>query len=199
MIFMIEINLLPPQYRTVERTPLPVFLGFVAGVAVVGVMLISLIALRAKADRLTELKTQLTATKDAKAKEVEEIRKIERELADSQGRIDTVLSIAESKVYWAMKLDQLVRILPRYVWLDRIDFDGGKVLLTCKARGTSLQRYTELRQKLRNDTNFMYHFDQIPLTNVDVVAPGEIYLEPKVLSFSLPIPLRPLDGPGARP
>ena len=32
---MIEINLLPPQYRSVERTPLPVFVGLILGVVLI--------------------------------------------------------------------------------------------------------------------------------------------------------------------
>ena len=190
---MIEINLLPPQYRTVERTPLPVFLGMIGGLVVVAALGLYLIKLNIPTRRLEEQRIQLTGIRDAKAKEVEDIRKIERELQESQGRIDTVLGIAESKVYWAQKLDNLVRILPSYAWIESLNYDGGRLTLTCKARGTGYQKYTELRQKFRNDTNFMYHFDTIPLTAIDVVSPGDIYLEPAVLSFTLSLPIRPVE------
>lgn len=194
---MIEINLLPPQYRTVERTPLPIFLGLIGGIVLVAVTGLYLVALTTKTQTLDNEKVRLVGVRDVKAKEVEEIRKIERELQESQGRIDTVLGIAESKLYWAHKLEQMARLLPRYVWIDTLNFDGQRLSLSCKARGTSLQRYTQLRQDIRNNTNFVYHFDSMPLTNIDVVNPGAQYLEPAVLSFQLPLTLRQVEQAGA--
>lgn len=187
---MIEINLLPPQYRTVERTPLPIMLGLMGAGAVCAIMLLVLFGMGHTTRKLEEKKGQLTLVRDQKAKEVEDIKKIERELAESQGRVDTVLGIAESKVYWAMKLDQFVRALPSYAWIENLNFDGGRVVMSCKARGTSLQRYTELRQRFRNDTNFAYHFESMPPVPIDVVNPGAQYLEPAVLSFQVMLPLK---------
>jgi Tfp pilus assembly protein PilN len=194
---MIEINLLPPQYRTVERTPLPIFLGLIGGIVLVAVTGLYLVALTTKTQTLQNEQLRLVAIREAKAKEVEDIRKIERELQESQGRIDTVLGIAESKLYWAHKMEQLARLLPRQVWLDSLNFDGSRLSLACKARGTSLQRYTAFRQDIRNNTNFVYHFDNMPLTNIDVVNPGAAYLEPAVLSFQLPLTLRNVEQAGA--
>ena len=40
----------------------------------------------------------------------------------------------------------------------------------------------------------------IPLTAIDVVSPGDIYLEPAVLSFTLSLPIRPVEqSPVAAP
>lgn len=195
---MIEINLLPPQFRTVERTPLPIFLGLIGGIVIVAGMLGFLAKLSSDGRKLDEKKQLLTGMRDAKAKEVEEIRKIEKELQESQGRIDTVLNIAESKTYWALKLDQLSRVLPNYAWIENLTYDGGAVKLSCKARGTSWARYTELRQKIRNDTNFMYHFDQIPFSPLAIVPPGPQFLEPAVLSFNLTLPVRQVEQPAAQ-
>ena len=100
---------------------------------------------------------------------------------------------------WGAKLDQLMKIMPNYAWIDSLNFDGNKVVLACKARGTSLQRYTELRQRFRNDTNFMYNFDPIPLTAIDVVNPGPPYLERAVLSFSVTLPIRQVEQAPAQP
>ena len=190
---MIEINLLPPQYRTVERTPLPVFLGVIGGIVVIAGLGMWWGALVTKKNNLITNRDAKKNTKESKAREVEEIKKLEKEIADSQGRIDTVLGIAESKIYWGAKLDQLMKILPTYAWIESLSFDGSKVVLSCKARGTSLQRYTELRQRFRNDTNFMYNFDPIPLTAIDVVNPGPNYLERAVLSFTVTLPIRQVE------
>lgn len=195
---MIEINLLPPQYRTVERTPLPVFLGLIAAILVIAGAGGYLWKLQIDGRKLQEKKDQLTSIRDTKQKEVDEIKRIEKEIQESQGRIDTVLNIAESKVYWAQKLDQLTHVLPSYAWIESLSYDGGSLKLTCKARGTSWQRYTELRQKLRNDTNFMYHFDPIPLVPISIVPPGPIYLEPAVLSFNMTLPMRAVEQPPAK-
>ena len=190
---MIAINLLPPQYRTVERTPLPVFLGVIGGIIVVAGLGMWWGALVNKKNNLNATRDARRALKVSKADEVEKIRKLEKEIADSQGRIDTVLGIAESKIYWGAKLDQLMKILPNYAWIESLNFDGQKVVLQCKARGTSLQRYTELRQRFRNDTNFMYNFDSIPLTAIDVVNPGPYFLERAVLSFTVTLPIRQVE------
>ena len=190
---MIEINLLPPHYRTVERTPLPVFLGVIGGIIVVAGLGMWWGALVNKKNNLNATRDARRALKVSKADEVEKIRKLEKEIADSQGRIDTVLGIAESKIYWGAKLDQLMKILPNYAWIESLNFDGQKVVLQCKARGTSLQRYTELRQRFRNDTNFMYNFDSIPLTAIDVVNPGPYFLERAVLSFTVTLPIRQVE------
>lgn len=196
---MIEINLLPPQYRTVERTPLPVFLGVIGGIVVIAGLGMWWGALVTQKNNLITNRDTKKNIKEAKAREVEEIKKLEKEIADSQGRIDTVLGIAESKIYWGAKLDQLMRILPNYAWIESLNYDGQKVVLNCKARGTSLQRYTELRQRFRNDTNFMYNFDPIPLTAIDVVNPGPEYLERAVLSFTVTLPIKQVEqGPAQK-
>jgi len=198
---MIEINLLPPQYRTVERTPLPVFLGLITGIVAVAGLGLFVIGLSAKGRALEERRVQRAAVHERMKKEVEDVRKLDRELQESQGRIDTVLGIAESKVYWSVKLDQLARLLPSgTVWLEGLTLDPAKLQLVCKARGSSWQRFTDLRQRLRNDTNFDYQFDQIPLTPIEVVNPGPQYTEPSVLSFSMTLPLRQVEqGPQGLP
>jgi Tfp pilus assembly protein PilN len=196
---MIEINLLPPQYRTVERTPLPVFLGVIGAIVVVAGLGMWWAALVNEKNNLITERDSKKTIRDAKAREVEEIKKLEREIADSQGRIDTVLGIAESKIYWAAKLDQLMRILPSFAWVESVAYDGNRVVLACKARGTSLQRYTELRQRFRNDTNFMYNFDPIPLTAIDVIDPGPTYLERAILSFQVMLPIRQVEQAPAQP
>ena len=188
---MIEINLLPPQYRTVERTPLPIFAGVIGSVIALLGLLTYLLLLMNETEKLNTEVAGLRLKKEQKEKEVAEIRKIDNELKESQGRIDTVLSIAESKMYWSQKLDQLARLLPRDIWLDQINYDGSRLQLMCKARGTGLQRYTFLRQKFRNETNFIYHFSDIPLPPIDVVSPGPQYLEPAVLSFNQSLLMKP--------
>jgi len=195
---MIEINLLPPQYRTVERTPLPVFLGLIAALVVLAGAGGFYMKLYNDGRKLKEKRDQLTSIRDSKAKEVEEIKRIEKEIAESQGRIDTVLGIAESKIYWAQKLDQFTKILPSYAWIESLSYDGSALKLAFKARGTSWQRYTELRQRLRNDTNFVYHFDSIPLVPISIVPPGPAYLEPFVLSFNMSLPIRQVEQPPAQ-
>lgn len=191
---MIEINLLPPQYRTVERTPLPIFVGVIGSVVALLGLLTYLLLLMNETEKLNTEVAGLRLKKDQKEKEVADIRKIENEVKESQGRVDTVLSIAESKIYWSQKLDQLARLLPRDVWLDAINYDGSRLQLTCKARGTGLQRYTFLRQKFRNETNFMYHFGDLPLPPIDVVSPGPQYLEPAVLSFNQTLMMKAPDA-----
>lgn len=194
---MIEINLLPPQYRTVEQTSWAVVGGLVTMGALLVVSLIFLLALAKTQSRLDEQKGALVAERDKKAKDVEDIKKIELELQASRGRIDTVIAIAEGKIHWSRKLDQLAQTLPKDVWIESLGMDGSKLALTCKARGSGYQRYTNLRQEFRDATNFIYHFGDVRATAIDISDTAPQFTERQVLSFNLPLILRPAEEIGA--
>ncbi len=196
---MIEINLLPPQYRSVERTPLPVFMSLIVGIVLVAGALGALgLVIEAKR-QAEEQRGNLTAERDRKKAEAAVVDQLEAEIREAQGRVNTLLNIAESKIYWAMKLEQLVRILPPHVWLDSIVVSqkqgGGELRLVANARGTGFNRLAELKQALRGDTNFFYHFDGIEAPTINIVQAPKGYAEPEYLNFpTIVLPLKRFDA-----
>lgn len=201
---MIEINLLPPQYRSVERTPLPVFLSLIGGLALIGAAFVGLLLMMKAVQRAEEAKSQITAERDKKKKLAEEVDQLERDIAEAKGRVDTVLGIADSKIFWGIKLDQLMRILPEgVIWIDSLSIvqrpTGGELRLECNAKGVDLQRFTGWKQTLRQDTNFFYHFDGISAPVINVVKAGKEYAaDLEYLQFSMSLPIRQVELSGPR-
>jgi Tfp pilus assembly protein PilN len=198
---MIEINLLPPQYRAVERTPLPIFLTLVGGLLLVAGSLVALAWATRDARKAEELKGNLTAERNEKKKQAQVVDQLEEEIKEAQGRVDTLLNIAESKIYWAQKLEQLVRSLPASVWIDSLSISQkqpgvGEVKLVCNARGTGFNKLAELKQSLRGDTNFFYHFSGIEAPTIEVLATDQkVYAEPEYLRFpSVTLLLRTIEA-----
>jgi Tfp pilus assembly protein PilN len=199
---MIEINLLPPQYRSVERTPLPVFLSLIGGLVLIGAAFFGLLIMVKSAQRADEERGQLEALRDKKKKEAEAVDQLQRDIQEAEGRVNTVLGIAESKIYWAIKLEQLMRVLPDYVWFDSLSIasrpTGGELRLACNARGTGLERFTSFKQALRTDTNFFYHFDGIEAPVINVVKAGKDYFDQEYLQFQMSLPVRQVELGGPR-
>jgi Tfp pilus assembly protein PilN len=200
---MIEINLLPPQYRAVERTPLPIFLSIIGGLLLTGGALTGLFLASKAAQSAKELQENLVAERDTKKAQAAVVDQLEQEIKEAQGRVDTLLNIAESKIYWAMKLDQFVKILPPSVWLDSIVINSkggtGEMKLVANARGTGFNRLAELKQALRNDTNFFYHFASVNAPTINIVAASSKYAEPEYLNFpTVTLPLKS-DAPAPQP
>ena len=201
---MIEINLLPPQYRTVERTPLPVFLSLIAGIVLIGLSFVLLMVMVRQTQVVEERRGKLVQDHEQKRKEAEAVDQLEKDILDARGRIDTILGIAESKIPWAVKLNQLARICPPYIWIDTLAMaqkpDGsGELRLQCNASGTNLERFTSFRRALRNDTNFFYHFDDVITPAIDPRSPGKEYLVPTILSFTMTLPFRQVEAVGGGP
>ncbi|MHC4393021.1 MAG: hypothetical protein ACYS22_17145 [Planctomycetota bacterium] len=193
---MIEINLLPPQYRSVERTPLPVFVGLILGVLLIagaGVMIFR------AGDRTRELRNQRELQESLLVKAIDDEKRFDdlvRSIQDDKGRINTVLAIAESKIPWALKLEQLVETIPsQTVWIDSLTAEAspdgsGQITFATNARGVSLEKATQFKQKLRQNTNFFLHFESIDPLKAKTVASGAEYIEPEYLSFQTTLRLR---------
>lgn len=198
---MIEINLLPPQYRAVERTPLPVFLGLLAGIALIGGAVVLMLMTVRESQQLKETKESAQVRLDAAITASQEFDALQKKINGAQGRIDTVLNIGESRMPWSIKLEQFVQIMPQDVWIDGLDFarrpDGsGDMRFKVNARGTALKTVTEFKHTLRSSTNFYYHFDRINVREVIVKKSPPGYADPEYLSFEMVLPLRQVEVGG---
>ncbi len=196
MLAMIEINLLPAQYKAVERTAPAVLLTLLGGGILLALSLGGYFFAANSARARVEEKGEYQARLDKARKEAEEVRLIEKRIEEAQGRIDTVLAISQTKVYWAMKIEQLLTIIPSYVWIDALyvreppDKKGQpgqpiRLELECHARGSS-GRVPEFMQVLRSNTNFFHHFSDPDAIKVEE---RHINREP-VQAFTLVLPLK---------
>jgi Tfp pilus assembly protein PilN len=194
MLGMIEINLLPPQHRTVERTPLPVFLSLIVGILLIGAAFVMYVVETKKGVKIEADKASIVQTLGAKRTEAARVDRVNQEIAEARTRIDTVVRVAQARTPWTRVLAMFTQTQPAYLWLDsmslrRAEGGEGELRMACNARGTNMQRFTDFRQALRARTNFIYHFSTVSAPRVDVRRTGEQYLEPKMLSFNMTLPL----------
>ena len=123
---MIEINVLPAELRPTEPTPWPKMLALLGiGLLLLGEGLVFVWyhfnynpALR---DQLQSLQEDLRA-KTERAKRADELRE---EISDYKLRAFTIIKIRQARTLWAKKLDQIIDVVPDYVWLAGITVTEG--------------------------------------------------------------------------
>lgn len=161
---MIEINLLPPELRPVERTPLPRFLVWCVGaaVAVAGGFLLVFMYLKWLPDLKQESATldEQISQKQALAAEAD---KLDREIAEIGKRQKAIEQLWKGRTIWWAKLDQLVDLVPEYVGLESLSFKStaargpaakgkqvsGKLRMKCVCSYPDEARLAEFRDRLR--------------------------------------------------
>lgn len=195
MLGMIEINLLPQEYRVQERTPLALFLTIVAGIIVVGGIGVTAIRVR---DELLQAQKKQEELKTEKAQWEERKKTVEgfkAEIATAQRRQMTIIEISQSKIMFSQKLCQFGKLLADYpgFWIDRLGMSrGGGIETAFTAVADDLNKIAEFREAVTGDTSFWYHFKAFDTNayalNKDVVVPsgigGPSNPAPKVVTFS---------------
>ena len=164
MLGMIQINLLPPEYRQPSGANMPLVLAAVLGVTIVLGMIFWWFTL---SQEVTQLEGTLQTKQGEEQKlqaQKKEVQAIEKEIADLTARQDTIIDISQSKVMWSLKLEQLSDLMSKYkdVWVDSIRLLPGanpQLTMGCSALDYDLQRLASFRRALKEDPNFAYHFD----------------------------------------
>lgn len=128
---MIEINLLPAEYRTVQATPWPRLLALAAGtaLALVGGMFLARYhwyALPEARNHLAFLNQQITQKQGV----VDELAQIEKQLADLAARKTAITNLQKARILWARLLDRFRRIInpltPFAVQSFAVEDQGGR-------------------------------------------------------------------------
>ncbi|MGE0713168.1 MAG: PilN domain-containing protein [Planctomycetota bacterium] len=176
MLAMIEINLLPAEFRPREKTNL----GLIATVAV-GLLVFGVVAMIGfdQNNQLASLDTEyqsLQKKKEEKDRKVKYVRELEREVAQQKDRQNTIIEISQSKIMWSLKLQQFSRIMQEFpgFWIKSIDLLKNsqtgdiQVRLDCSATGSSLREVARFRDTLKNDPNFSYHFEGLESSEVRI-------------------------------
>jgi Tfp pilus assembly protein PilN len=175
MLGMIEINLLPSEYRVQERTPLGLFLTIVVGICAVGGIGVYELNLRNDLQRLKQRNDDLTKEAAAKKIEKEKVDKLRAEIATAEKRQNTIIEISQSKIVWSQKLIQFSKIMQDYpdFWIDRLNLQkagagSGTLTLNFYAVGNDLKKVAGFEERIKNDTNFWYHFERFNAPRVSV-------------------------------
>ncbi len=163
---MIEINLLPPELRPVERTPLPRFLVLCVGAALIVAGVFALVSMYVRGIPSLKRKISGLETKIAeKQTQAVEHDRLQIEIADIGKRQRAIQTIWESRTLWWEKLDQLVTLVPEYVGLESLAFrpgaarasrvkgkgpqSAGKLTMSCLCRYPDQEKLAEFRNVLK--------------------------------------------------
>ena len=114
---MIEVNLLPQEYRRREMTPLPRLITIVVGVIIVVGGFFFLMQKYLDIRNAKDLRGERQEEVKRAEKIIEEFNRLSAEINEIKVRITAIEDIWQSRLEWAVKLDQLTDVVPSYVGL----------------------------------------------------------------------------------
>jgi Tfp pilus assembly protein PilN len=218
---MIRINLLPKGLQQAARTPVKLFVTFIAGVAVslvaacvYGYLWFNAVVLEERAERKREEVEHLKGN-------AAEVDSLMDDIEDYKERERAIISIKTNRILWSRKLDELIQTTPGYVWITRLQMNeldpseykwekgkeqtGGFLKLKCFSSGNQVSRMTTFRQRLKNVDEFYLKFidEKIKPENfyadfVNINQPEwkfvllEGFKDTNNIKFSVRLDLRPL-------
>jgi Tfp pilus assembly protein PilN len=197
MIAMIEINLLPAEFRPREKTNL----GLIATVAI-GLLVFGGVAMVGfdQNNTLAGLETQYDTLGKEKAdwdRKVKYVRGLEKEIAQQKDRQNTIIDISQSKIMWSLKLEQFSMIMKDFpgFWIQRLVLTKTKkgeqaLRMECSAAGSSLRKVAAFRERIKTDPNFFYHFSALDSSEVRFVQLEKGLNISEQMDFTIELPLR---------
>lgn len=207
---MIKVNLLPPEYRKVDGTPVARFVALIAGVFLTASAMsvwgyVHFGMLQEVRDRRTALEDELTGLK----KLADRSKALLEEFQEYQRRRETIEDIDKGRVLWSRKLDQLADLIHNkgqdtrhQVWLSDIRTQtsrgkgsAGKLTISGWSGGEELARLSDFNRDLRQDEEFFADFKAIDPPRGERVSFGDGRLPDSAWRFTTGLDLR---APGWR-
>src|SRR5687767_986405 len=111
---MIEINLLPQEYRPRDSTNVPLLLTILGGIVVVCGLFFTWMKLQSEVRELENGNRELAKKVADLEREAKNIDKLNEEIARQKSRQETIIEISQSKVMWSQKLEQFSDIMRGY-------------------------------------------------------------------------------------
>jgi Tfp pilus assembly protein PilN len=200
MLGMIEINLLPPEFRVPDRTPIGMFLAIIVGICVVGGIGVYELNLSSELTQKERLNGELTTKREQAKAEKEKVDKLRVELTKAKKRQGAIVEISQSKILWSQKLTQFGQIMAQYpnVWINRLSFNpggqGGGTLSLGFFLAGDYKDVGAFRERLLADVKFWYHFGPTQgtdsLTTLDNGGPlASQNYKGSVVQFDMSIPV----------
>jgi len=205
---MIRINLLPPEYRKVERTPIGFFVAFLIAVvlAFLGVLYTLFMHVQLKnSERKVEQKRQMVENLRREVQDLDELRK---QVSEFSRRQRIIMTIRAMRIYWSRKLSLLGNMTPPNIWLTRMDMsqknpvgskeelararNGGTLQVTGYCRGTEYKPVANYRELLKRNRLFFYDFFQVSPPGFERVRlPNVDPVESDAVKFTMTLELKP--------
>lgn len=171
---MIEINLLPPEYRKAESTPIGRFIAIVAGAVVVTSTLIAYGYVHySKLAGVRDVRKETEQEFANKQKQADVSKALQQEINAYESRRKAITQVARKRILQSRKLDELLDILQNggdrvtyNVWLKNLtvkpgrqarrgqETSGGTVSFAGWSESTEFSKVTNLRNALKEDAYF---------------------------------------------
>lgn len=205
---MIHINLLPPEYRKVERTPIGFFIFFLISVvlAFLGILYTLFMQAQLKSNR-QKLKEKEQLVNRLK-KEVGDLEALRNQVREFSRRHRIIMTIRTMRIYWSRKLSLLGNLTPKNIWLTSITMEqddpvekkedlqkkrnGGTLEMEGYCKGTEYKPVANYRECLKNNRLFFYDFFQISPPEFERVVLNDVDpLEKEAVKFKMSLELKP--------
>lgn len=176
---MIEINLLPPEYRHVERAPMAALLGVVFALAILGGLGFYYILMLSETENMRITSKQRADHLKQVELAAKEVDRLEAEKVAAEQRLNYIKALARRRLPWGLKLTQFQNIVAeaRDIQVTRLSLQTFgqtyKLVVDVTIRGEA-GSHTEMLNHFYNDHSFMHHFEESPATDTVVDAKEKI-------------------------
>lgn len=208
---MINVNLLPVEYRKAEATPVGRFLAIVVGAVLITSALVGYGYVHySELKSIREVRASVEAEFANKSAQAKMAKALKTEIAAYQTRRKSIQTIAKARILQSRKLDEFLDVIHNgndrtnyYVWLGRLSVkpgraqrrgqpkSGGSWSFAGWAETTEFSRVTNFRDALRKDA-FFDDFATISQPNFKSVS-WDDGLEPSEAgSFNYGMTLKPM-------
>ncbi|MHC4780818.1 MAG: hypothetical protein ACYTFG_19785 [Planctomycetota bacterium] len=211
---MIRVNLLPPEYRVKERTPLPMMMGILGGVVVTALVVVAFLYLRLH--QYPTIVRQLRNKQETRNFYMQKAKKFDQLVAEKkslEGLDNAVKKLREDRYPWTKAIDDLgwkVMVANRHKkvvkgWYEKLDFGfatqrmarpggpdpGGEIKFDLVVAGREYDHVAVFRDVLRDDKQWLgKNILSMPLTEIKPQSFKE-YIPDVGLKTSLTISLNP--------
>jgi len=196
VLAMIEINLLPSEYRPRDSTNLPLIGTLAVGIFAVGAIIIYGMQLNGELNRAKQRNETLTADRNAVKKRADEVDRKQREIDAAKIRQQTIIEISQSKVMWSLKIVQFAQIMEQFddFWISDLSVSGkgnsGELQMNVYAMGSDLKRVAAWRERVKTDPNFFYHFGDLESDTVRISSLTGYENAANQMTFRVSLPLK---------
>lgn len=166
---MLKINLLPEELQRAAKTPLALFFTLIGGVVATTVLACGVLWLWMNARSLEReaeaWQIQVRAIQD----EAREVDRLNEDIELYKDREKAIIEIKARRIFWGIKLYQIMQHTPPNVWITRLTMDtlnkneytwkddkqiGGRLSIECYVKGTDVATLTRYRASLRGEKSF---------------------------------------------
>jgi len=208
---VIQINLLPAEYRRVESTPIARFIAIVVGAIVVTSGLVAYGYVHySKLRTVRDLRIQTEASYQNKKQQADRSQALLAESRAYEARRAAIQEVARERILQSRKLDEFLDIIDNkgdhsayFVWLEKLDVTkarqtgrgqpetGGTWSFSGYSESIEFSKITKLRETMRNDP-FFDDFSEMSRPNFKAVDFDDDLEPSSAGKFSYSMELKPL-------